>query len=188
MDKLKNIKKEYLIAVGVVIFIILIIVSNLSGAEETVNFDPEDQEIDEVEEVYYIYIDIKGEVNNPGVYKVSSDYRLFQVVNLAGGLTSKADTLAINLSQKIRDELAIYIPSIDDEYASIVVTDVKEGLIDINGANKELLETLPGIGPATAEAILEYRSTNIFITIEDIMNVPGIGEATYNDIKDSITT
>lgn len=187
MDKLKNIKKEYLIGIGIVAFAILILVSNMTGSKDEVTFNPEQNNEEETEEVYFIYIDIKGEVNNPGVYKVSSDYRLFQVVNLAGGLTSKADTLAINLSQKIRDELAIYIPSVDDEYQSVVVTDVKEGLIDINSASKDTLESLTGIGPATAQAIIDYRSTNTFTTIEDIMNVPGIGDATFNAIKDSIT-
>lgn len=186
MDFIKNIKREHLILIGVLVIIIVIILTSVLGnGDDTIIFNPEPV-IEEVDEEYFVYIDIKGEVNNPGVYKVNSDYRLFQVVNLAGGLTTSADTLAVNLSQKIRDGLAIYIPSVDDEYEKVVVTDVNEGMININQASQSALESLPGIGPSTALAIIEYRAENVFMVIEDIMDVPGIGEATFNDIKDSI--
>lgn len=187
MEKLKSIKKEYLIGVGIAIVVIGLVILSFSGTNETVIFNPStDEEVEE--ELAYFYVDIKGEVNNPGVYKVTSDYRLFQVVNLAGGLTTNADTLAINLSQKIRDELAIYVPSFEDEYERIVVVDVDEGLVNINTASLAELDTLPGVGPSTAQAIIDYRTETSFSVIEDITNVPGIGEATYEDIKNSITT
>ena len=85
---------------------------------------------------------------------------------------------------------AVYIPSKAEMYPRVDETTEDSqnlGVININTATKEVLETLPGIGPSTAKAIIEYRENiGLFETIEDIMNVSGIGEATFNDIKDSI--
>lgn len=134
----------------------------------------------------YIYVDIKGEVANPGVYKLDSNSRLYEVISLAGGLTIDADVYQINMASLLTDEMNIYIPSIYDD----VVVDIptEPSLIDINQANETLLETLPGIGPSTATAIVDYRiEFGYFGSIEDIMNVPGIGETTYDNIKDLIT-
>ena len=129
-----------------------------------------------------MYIDIKGHVKNPGVYKVLVNYRLFQLLKLAGGTTSKADTLAINLSLKLHDQQVVYIPSYEDNYPIIseVVDDPSQGVININSASLQLLDTLPGIGPSTAQSIIDYRTeVGFFESVEDIMNVTGIGESTY---------
>jgi competence protein ComEA len=135
----------------------------------------------------YIYVDIKGQVEHPGVYKVLENTRLFQVVELAGGLTTEANDLLVNLSMILYDQDVVIIPSIYDEVEEIV-EEPTSTLIDINRASQSELETLPGIGPATAEAIINYRdNVSSFDRIEDIMNVPGIGESTYEAIKDLIT-
>ena len=174
------------IVIGVII-IISIIIGLLSSEPETIiiNQEPQPQTY---EEISYIYVDIKGEVNNPGVYKITSSTRLYQLIDLAGGLTDLADPLKVNMAITLRDQDMIYIPSIFD---IDIVSPIEEEdeLIDINRASKELLTTLPGIGEATAEAIITYREeVGYFDTIEDIMNVSGIGEATYNNIKDLIRT
>jgi len=142
----------------------------------------------------YIYVDMKGSVLNPGVYKVLDGTRLFQLISLAGGLTMQANEQAINQSQLLEDEMYIYIPSIDEnmdyiEEISEANNESENEKIDINNSSKSELETLPGIGPATAQNIIDYRTEiEDFVSIEDIMKVPGIGEATFNEIKNLITT
>lgn len=131
----------------------------------------------------YIYVDIKGAVAKPGVYRVTRETRLFQLIEIAGGVTSDAFTKNVNLSIHLEDEDSIYIPFINDEISS-----VKEELININNASIEELDSLPGIGEVTARAIVEYRTTiGAFKKIEEIMNVAGIGEASFIKIKDYIT-
>jgi len=187
---MKEIPKKYYMYIAIVlIIIILIIFIPIGETEEKIEFEPNTnivhQDIPE-----YIYIDIKGQVQNPGVYKVTTNSRLFQLLNLAGGTTSKADTLAINLSLKLYDQQVVYIPSFDDNYPIIseVSDDSSQKVININSASLQLLDTLPGIGPSTAQSIIEYRNeVGFFERIEDIMNVTGIGESTYNEIKDLIT-
>lgn len=183
----EQIKKYWLygIIVAVVAVLLLIpketpIVDSVSGAtvyeEEIV--------------VEYIYVDLKGQVKNPGVYKLDYGARLFQVINLAGGLTDEANSLLVNMSILLDDEMSIYIPSIHDPLPVVVFPDedTEDQLIDINQAGITLLETLPGIGPSTAQNIVDYRDEyGYFEAIEDIMNVPNIGESTYENIKDLIT-
>lgn len=146
---------------------------------------------DEEPVVEYIYVDIKGAVEQPGVYKLFKNSRLFQAIDLAGGLRSDADGDALNLSIVLMDQDVIYVPDITEEYP--VVTSSHDptstsGLIDINRATIDQLETLPGIGPSTAQKIIDYRTQNgFFEAIEDIMNVSGIGESTFDNIKDLIT-
>ena len=133
------------------------------------------------EVINYVYVDVKGEVENPGVYRVSDKCRVFQVIEIAGGLTDTSDTSTINLASKINDEQMIVIPSKDS-------TTTYTGLININTANATLLDSLPGIGYSTATNIIEYRTNNgSFKSKEEIKLVNGIGDAIYEQIKDLIT-
>lgn len=139
----------------------------------------------------YIYVDIKGEVNNPNVYKVSSNSRVFDVISLAGGLTDNADTSNINLAKIVSDEMVIVIKSKEDTtnnttFDSDTSFNSNDNLIDINTCSIEELLTLPGIGNARANNIIEYRKKNKFNDISDIMNVSGISENLFNKIKEYI--
>ena len=135
------------------------------------------------EEPSTMIIDIKGEIKNPGVYKVKTGARLYEVINLAGGLTIHANLYAINLALILQDQSSIIIPHKEE---SIEEKDPYK-LISISEAEHIVLVTLPNIGPATAQAIIDYRETHgPFETIEDIMNVRGIGVATFDAIKDLI--
>ena len=192
LNRLKEVNKIFIIIPIIIIIITLSLITKKDNQEIIIDTP---QVIEETINEF-IYIDIKGEVNNPGVYKIRVNSRLFQALELAGGLTNDADTLRINLSLKLDDETIIYIPKIvytdndiqEDPIISLPPQDDDYGLININNATMSELETLKGIGPSTASAIIEYRE-NIkeFEKIEDIMNVSGIGEATFNSIKNDIT-
>ncbi|NLM04627.1 MAG: DNA-binding protein [Clostridiales bacterium] len=142
----------------------------------------------------YIVVHVEGEVVRPGLYELSGDSRVYDAVEAAGGLKSTAARKSINLAKKISDEEFIYIPSEDEKDFPIQTInnnqsiDNIQGIININTADKNQLQNLPGIGPALSERIIDYREQNgLFKTIEDIQNVSGIGEKKFNDIKDKIT-
>ena len=180
-------KKYYLLAIGVTILTLAILMSRSSNSDKLI-FEPLTKTV-VLEDIIYIYVDIKGEVMNQGVYKVEEGTRLFQVISLAGGLTMDADVLAFNLSLNLSDEQVVYIPSVNDEYPLITENSENQenGLVNINTATSILLETLPGIGPSTAKSIIDYREENgSFSSIEDLILVPGIGEITLDEIKDFI--
>lgn len=140
----------------------------------------------------FIFVHIEGEVENPGLAKIQYGTRLYELIEKVGGATANADLSRINLSSIISDEQKIVIPakiisSESDE--SPENQNTENSLVNINTANKEKLMTLSGVGESTAEKIIKYRENNgYFNTIEDIMNVQGIGESKFNNIKDDITT
>lgn len=128
-----------------------------------------------------ILVEIKGKVRFPGIYEISSGCYLYEIIDLAGGLLENADTSNINLVQKIDVNCSITILEKTD-------SEEKPALININYATKEMLMELPGIGEAYALRIIEYRTTNgLFLTIEEIKNIPGIKNSVFNQIKDLIT-
>ena len=168
----------------------------------------------ESKEENYIKVDIKGEVVLPGIYSLVEGSRVIDVIAMAGGLGENADTSVVNLSKKIYDEMVIIIYSRDqvahfyetkqqeknvldqcrsnEEYALVNDACIQEEVdfsskININRASVEELMTLPGIGEAKAKDIIAYREeVGPFQTIEDIMNVHGIGESVYSQIKENI--
>lgn len=139
---------------------------------------------------------IVGEVNYPGIYELSQGARISDLVSAAGGFNAYADTSAVNLASRVWDGQQIIIPPIQSlvaptEYGNSPQDDsstISSSLININYGTKEELMSLPGIGETKAEAIITYREHNGgFEVIEDIMNVSGIGEATFESIKHMIT-
>ena len=182
--------------------------------EEVILVKKDSLEKDNKETTLYT-VDIKGQINNPGIYTMEKGSRVIDVIEKAGGMNENADTSVINLSKKIQDEMVIIIYSHEevinfektkekeDEIQStciqpnenalkndacITPTDKPNGKISINNASKEELMTLPGIGESKANEIINYRKTNgPFETIEDIQKVPGIGEARFAAIKEDIT-
>lgn len=140
-----------------------------------------------------IFVDISGAVKNPGVYEVKNDTRLFQVIEMAGGLSEDADADHVNRASFVEDGQKIIIPMKGSENydgmpsADTAITSADTGLININTASADELKSLSGIGDVTAEKIIEYRSSNAFKSKEDIMSVDGIGSKTFEKIKDDIT-
>ena len=137
-----------------------------------------------------IFVDVKGAVKYPGVFETTKDKRVKDLIEEAGGLLEDADTSTLNLSQKVKDQMVIYVlkhgekpKQISDGSTSSTNGDV----ININTANKEQLMKISGVGKTKAEAIISYREKNgDFKKKEDITKVRGIGKATFEKIKDKI--
>jgi competence protein ComEA len=144
-----------------------------------------------------IQVLIKGQVASPGVYFVAKESRLADLINLAGGLTDKADVSRVNDVFELRDGDYFYIPS----FGEIIPETARNAPgnnplddpnyfdypLDINTASQEALESLPGIGPTKAADIITYREeSGGFVSIDDLLNVPGIGKATLDAIRDYI--
>ena len=187
--------------------------SDVKTVEPEVIALSDDEEKDEIitEAVETIFIDIKGEVENPGVYEMQLDDRVIDAVQMAGGFTDEATTDNVNLSKKLKDESVIIIPSYLKDYENVTIKNDYEidinddivqseknesdekiesssNLININTASVVELMSLDGIGESKAKAIIEYRDINgDFENILDIKNVSGIGESIYEKIKDYIT-
>lgn len=147
-----------------------------------------------------IEVHVIGAVVRPGVYSFQEGNRVQDAITAAGGLLAEADPNAINLAAKLEDGQQLDIPyqagtaptSSSNAPFSVVstpnVSNSGEDLVDVNTAALEELDALPGIGPTTAQKIIDYRQKHgPFSSIEDIMNVSGIGPSTFDAIKDLIT-
>lgn len=145
-------------------------------------------------EPVYIYVDVGGAVAAPQVVCVEEGARVFQAIDKAGGKTENADLRNINLAQVCQDGEKIYVPTADEIANAIAPgpetgssTPAAGGKININTASSEELQTLNGVGPGLAQRIIEYRETSgKFASVEDLKNVSGIGEKTFEKMKDMI--
>lgn len=146
-----------------------------------------------------ITVYVSGEVNSPGLVELPSDSRIADAIKACGDFTPLADKTKINLAQKITDGMQIQVDSktlvnnssesINNANSNNSNDNSSSNLININTATKEELDTLPGIGPATAQKIIDYRQEHgNFSSIEDIKNVKGIGEAKFSKMQDKICT
>lgn len=139
-----------------------------------------------------IYVQINGAVKYPGVYKVQDDARIFDVVELAGGMTEDAEPEAVNQALPVEDGQMITICTQEEwELARAEekspAEQADDGLVDINTADAAKLCTLPGVGQARAESILAYRQEHGgFQSVEEIKQVSGIKDGLYTKIKDKI--
>lgn len=161
-------------------------------SNEDTTIDSEDnnyEDTDDVEELEKtIIVHICGEVVNEGIYNVKEDSRVYEVLELTGGLTEEAATDYVNLARQVKDGEQIIFPSKEQiETGEFGTEDAAEKLVNINTASIEKLTTLSGIGESRAKLIKDYREEHgDFETIEDIMKVSGIKEGAFNKIKDSI--
>lgn len=145
-----------------------------------------------------IFVDVCGAVNNPGVYELLPDSRVYEAIACAGGFTEEASYESINQAQLLEDGMQIVVPTREEVQAGWITPQAgekKTGMaeeihtekVNINTADESRLQTLDGIGKTRARAIIEYRqASGGFQTIEDIMNVEGIKEGTFEKIKDQI--
>lgn len=140
-----------------------------------------------------IRVYISGEVVNPDVYELPPDAIMLDAVEAAGGFSPLADPDTVNLAMALRDGLHVHVPEAGSEpIISIETARSSETVdlltpIDINTATLDQLDTLPGIGPVTAQKILDYRQANgPFSDVEEIQEVSGIGPAKYEQMRDLI--
>jgi len=147
-----------------------------------------------------VVVDIKGAVKRPGVYTLPAGSRVVDAVERAGGFLDDADPERINLAQPLSDGMAFRVPFLGEERepAASPVPILEAGSsfgfsggsakININTATAAELDTLPGIGPAKAEAIIQYRTEHgPFQHVDQLLEVPGIGEKTLQNLRELIT-
>ena len=144
-------------------------------------------------------VDVKGAVQKPGVYEFTVGDRVTDVINKAGGLQDGADSRQVNMAQLVEDEMVVYIPKKGEVIESPHQAGLQSssetgsgstanGKININKATSEELQELPGIGPSKATAIIQKREElGSFQAIEDLKEVTGIGEKTFEKLRESIT-
>ena len=199
-------KKNIIACISVVVTLSVVgvlVYCSLNNEVSAMEIVQEEQKCECEEISEEVLVDIKGAVKKPGVYKLSKNSIVNDVIVLAGGLKSGATTDDINLSKAIYNEMVIYISTKSElkekqNNTSNIPSNTSETKVDnicvnpnkvnINSATVDELTTLNGIGEAKAIKIIEYRNTNgLFKSIEDIKNVSGIGEAFYEKIKDNIT-
>lgn len=151
-------------------------------------------------------VDIKGAVQHPGVYPVKEGSRVVEAIQLAGGFQKEADSDQINLSQHVTDEMVIFVPKKGEKPPNLLTVSPavsqtgeqstsssssepsnpssSNPIIHLNSCSLNDLENLPGIGPTKAKAIFDFREQNgPFASVDDLVNVTGIGEKTLEHIK-----
>lgn len=187
------VKKNWIILiVGIIVVIFLFVMSD--NAKEDTELIPvfpivDANEAEDVnEDSSVMIVDVKGEVNHPGVYEIDNNARINDVIERAGGFTKDADALPVNLAQKVQDEMTIIVPKKGDTEIVSSKTDINsKGKVRINNATQEEIETLPGIGPSKAQAIIQYREDHGFFSkVEDLLNVSGIGEKTLENMREDL--
>ena len=168
----------------------------------------ENKQEESSKETEKIIVHVSGAVQNEGVIELEKNSRIADAIEKAGGFREDAYTKDVNLAYKLEDGMKIYIPTMEEkenEKANVIVesnietennnnsySNTDEGKnvnskVNINTASKEELDTLPGIGPSTAEKIINYRKEKgKFKSIEEIKDVSGIGDSKYENIKDMI--
>ena len=204
----KKIVEKVILAVLLIVCLILFTFGKdepadivIASSSET-EYEVDDSEVNsERIAVGQIYVDVQGAVQKPGVVVLSEGARVFQAIEAAGGLASLSDTAPLNLAQQLYDGDKLYVPFVGEtELAqesgsagsaglagSAGYASSGNGKININTATSEELQSLSGIGIVTAGKIIDYRAKNgKFTKPEDIKSVRGIGERTYENIKNDI--
>lgn len=132
-----------------------------------------------------IYVHILGEVTVPGLYALHAGDRGVDAVAAAGGFTPEADPAALNLARPLDDGEQILVPALGEAPAAGAAAG---GRVNLNTADLSALDSLPGIGPAKAQGILDWRQQHgRFASVDDLLDVPGIGASTLDRLRDLVT-
>lgn len=200
MNKEKKIKLAITIAIGIIAIIGIIKIVDIYYEKNNTekisisNFIENETEDEKGNSKIKVYI--TGEVKNQGVIELEEGDRIADAIEKAGGETEQASLKNVNLAYQLEDGQKIYIPNVNDneteiidDGASVVVDDTttKQTVVNINKADETELQSLNGIGESLATSIVQYRKENgKFETIEDLKNVPGIGDSKFETIKEYI--
>ena len=188
-------KKKYT-AVGIITIVVMVSFYALftyvkSGKDQLKKNETESMfvEEDEGEAIELKNKQIVVDVKRPNIYRLDEGSIVEDAIKIAGGTTSEADLIKINRAEKLSDNQEVIIPikGQDESESFVSSASSSSGKVNINTANETELDSLPGIGPAKAVEIIKYREENgKFKSIEEIKNIKGIGEASFEKLKDSI--
>lgn len=204
--------KKYLIYIFFVVIILITYFTYNNDNKEEIIIEEEVLEEVIVDEIKPIVVDVKGAVKKPGVYELLEGQRVVDAISKSGGTIKGARTETLNLSKLLEDQMVIYVYKFEEEKIvceeivecpiincqvpkndaciegeDITLENEEKSIISINNATSTELQTLPGIGEAKSLDIINYREANNgFIALEDLMKVTGIGEATFNKLKEFI--
>ncbi|OZU89909.1 competence protein ComEA [Virgibacillus indicus] len=194
LHQLKKYSFFIVIGIGIVVFFFLTKEKNTEQANA--EFSPVDEnplELNGTEQNsadqnnLKAIVDVKGEVMKPGVYEMEMDARVNDVIQTAGGFSEDADQSQVNLAQKVQDEMIIIIPKAGESDQGLNANPPGSEKVRINYASQQEIESLSGIGPSKAAAIIQHRDEyGFFRTLEDLLEVSGIGEKTLETLKDDI--
>ena len=133
-----------------------------------------------------IYVHVLGAVHEPGLHELRPGDRVVDAIAAAGGFTDNADETQLNLARLLVDGEQLYAPVLGE--VPVASTGSTGGKVNLNTADQAALETLPEVGPSLAQAILSWREKNgRFSAVEDLMSVSGIGDKTFDMLKDLVT-
>lgn len=171
-------KKLGMALLGSIVVVYLLIAQN---PDPVANKEP--SAVADVEFAGSIFVHVVGEVNEPGLYELELGSRVSDAIDVAGGFTAKAVQSSVNLARNLSDGEQVIIAS-EDQFQA----DSGTSLVSLNRATAEDLDTLPGVGPALANRIIEYRSSiGSFSDVRQLREVSGIGEKMFAKIKDLVT-
>lgn len=207
-------KKIAILLTSILLLSSIFVVGIVSKSHEAVSADNSNNIVENSEQEV-IYVEIKGAVLNPGVYKLEKPTRLFELLELAGGLLEGANIEYINQTKILEDQMVVVILTNEQIASNIAANELKypeesqivtvdqqisnngsdfcycnstqNTKLNLNTATKEQLMTINGIGEVKADAIIAYRNNTPFTKVEDLLNVTGIGNASFEKIKDYFT-
>lgn len=138
-----------------------------------------------------VMVHVLGSVVRPGVFELRSGDRLLDAVAAAGGFSETADRAQLNLVRLLVDGEQVTVPAVGEVMTPAPGAGTGAavgGLVNLNSADATTLDTLPGVGPTTAESIIVWRTENgRFVSVDDLLSVPGIGDKTLESLRDLVT-
>ena len=137
-----------------------------------------------------VYVHVFGAVVRPGLYRLDDGARVVDVIASAGGLAPDADESAVNLARRVSDGEQLRVPVIGEALATGETAPgvASDGRVNLNTADVSALDTLPRVGPAIAERIIQWREDNgPFTSVDDLLSVPGIGDKMLASLRDLVT-
>ena len=135
-----------------------------------------------------LYVHVSGAVNAPGLYVLHADARVVDAVAAAGGLAEDAEAAGVNLARPVSDGEQVIVPRVGEAPAAGPAGVPADGRVNLNSADEGALDTLPGVGPAIAGRIIEWREANgRFASVDDLLSVSGIGPKMLESLRDLVT-
>lgn len=183
------VSKKLLLLVGALVAAVVFLINGITSSAEKPIEMPTSEAIDQVSiQKSKLFVHVVGEVLEPGIYQLDSGARLMDAVFAAGGLTKVADEASVNLARELTDGEQVVIYKIGDAQAAQASTVKGSVQISLNRASQLELEDLPGVGPALAQRMIDWRSANGgFKKKEDLLNISGIGDKLFAGLKDLVS-